>query len=563
MSRFSHPSRGSSQVDLLDLGFDENPAGGAYDADDSKPFENDQVDADGESKGRESASPSGGQHAQLSTISFNAADEAGELEQQNDGALHGRNFLDKLVDPSASAREYEVVFGLSTATVDGRPDLGLTMEADFYGNQAVVKGFSLVNGRVGPAQACGLICVGDVLVAVDGDRVRGMSFSQTLYVVRQACRAGGQLRLTFTAGTGEELKARGDDSEMLEARWFIHQQKARYYRPPPPSEDMVYCSLERHRGEKVTSFHLHRDDTGEFLLACSVGADLLGPMLFHTLQDSHLRDLRDIPTESDSAVYIGCMVPNFLGTEFRLLDHRINPRNSAIMDFVGDKGKNELGAVVYGVNVMGRVPNSMKVLLRRPRATATTGAIGVSGGEDEYLGGDDGSEKREWGVSVERGVYDEPIIKRWEDLKNKNKPAFRPSSPLKSLSSMWNAAFGDEETHRYEMQEREEAQVYSQLQSEGNDIITFETLSPSWNEALSAWTLNFNGRVKIPSKKNFLVAPEKGNQAMEQDFGEGKVHIRHGKMSKSRFSVDFRHPVSPIVALGVCCSTFAKKLTVT
>lgn len=59
----------------------------------------------------------------------------------------------------------------------------------------------------------------------------------------------------------------------------------------------------------------------------------------------------------------------------------------------------------------------MKVLLRRPRATATTGAIGVSGGEDEYLGGDDGSEKREWGVSVERGVYDEPIIKRWEDLK--------------------------------------------------------------------------------------------------------------------------------------------------
>lgn len=34
--------------------------------------------------------------------------------------------------------------------------------------------------QVGPAQACGLICVGDVLVAVDGDRVRGMSFSQTL-----------------------------------------------------------------------------------------------------------------------------------------------------------------------------------------------------------------------------------------------------------------------------------------------------------------------------------------------------------------------------------------------
>lgn len=30
---------------------------------------------------------------------------------------------------------------------------------------------------------------------------------------------------------------------MLEARWFIHQQKARYYRPPPPAEDMVRRDL--------------------------------------------------------------------------------------------------------------------------------------------------------------------------------------------------------------------------------------------------------------------------------------------------------------------------------
>lgn len=47
------------------------------------------------------------------------------------------------------------------------------------------------------------------------------------------------------------------------------------------------------------------------------------------------------------------------------------------------------------------------------------------------------------------------------------------------------------------------------VEQEGSDIITFETLCPSWNEVLHAWTLNFNGRVKIPSKKNFLVAPEK------------------------------------------------------
>lgn len=63
------------------------------------------------------------------------------------GASHGGSFLDNLTDPRASAREYDVVFGLS-GSGSGRPDLGLTMQADFYGNQAIVKGFSLVDGRV-------------------------------------------------------------------------------------------------------------------------------------------------------------------------------------------------------------------------------------------------------------------------------------------------------------------------------------------------------------------------------------------------------------------------------
>jgi Tub family len=58
---------------------------------------------------------------------------------------------------------------------------------------------------------------------------------------------------------------------------------------------------------------------------------------------------------------------------------------------------------------------------------------------------------------------------------------------------------------------------------------------PTWNSQLEAWVLNFNGRVRIPSKKNFLAAPERGNLAMESEFGEGAVLLRHGKMSKARY----------------------------
>jgi len=83
-----------------------------------------------------------------------------------------------------------------------------------------------------------------------------------------------------------------------------------------------------------------------------------------------------------------------------------------------------------------------------------------------------------------------------------------------------------------------------------------------WNEELNAWTLNFNGRVKRASKKNFLLTAEKGNRAMD-DFPDDTVFMRFGKMSKTRFSLDFRYPLSPVVALGIACTTFAKKMVVT
>ncbi|CAM9757932.1 unnamed protein product, partial [Heterosigma akashiwo] len=48
----------------------------------------------------------------------------------------------------------------------------------------------------------------------------------------------------------------------------------------------------------------------------------------------------------------------------------------------------------------------------------------------------------------------------------------------------------------------------------------FETKRPVWNEQIQAWTLNFNGRVKIPSKKNFFIQAELDNHIMESEFGE-------------------------------------------
>ena len=93
--------------------------------------------------------------------------------------------------------------------------------------------------------------------------------------------------------------------------------------------------------------------------------------------------------------------------------------------------------------------------------------------------------------------------------------------------------------------------------------LVVKTKKPTWNEELCAWTLNFNGRVKQASKKNFLIVAENGNDSMEDEFGDQKIFLRFGKMSKQRFTLDFRYPLAPMVALAVCCTTFAKKLAVT
>ena len=128
---------------------------------------------------------------------------------------------------------------------------------------------------------------------------------------------------------------------------------------------MAYCCLERHRGEKVTAFHLHREDTGAFILACSCASDMEGPFKFHTLTDSHLRTMDAIPAAADSAVYLGMMDINFIGTEFVVRDHRWDDAMSA-------RFSHELGLTVYETNVSGRAPNSMKVVVPRLHADQVT-----------------------------------------------------------------------------------------------------------------------------------------------------------------------------------------------
>jgi hypothetical protein len=82
-------------------------------------------------------------------------------------------------------------------------------------------------------------------------------------------------------------------------------------------------------------------------------------------------------------------------------------------------------------------------------------------------------------------------------------------------------------------------------------VAVLRNASPTWNDALEAYTLPFYSRAQLPSKKNFhMVRP-----AAPDD-----VLLLFGKKCKAgsitSFSLDFCRPLSALAAFGIALSAF-------
>ncbi|KAJ0398597.1 hypothetical protein ATCC90586_004759 [Pythium insidiosum] len=322
----------------------------------------------------------------------------------------------------------------------------------------------------------------------------------------------------------------------------------------------------------------------------------------------------------DSAVYLGEMVPNFIGTEFTILDHQ-------------QKRRNELGFIEYDTNVFGRVPNYMKVVFPkqphqsdddgdsdsetdhdevstvRPRAATTGSGMGSNNATfntKNTMMDRNGtiSERNNATFNTKNTMMDRngTISERYRRIKQTRRLSIVERLRSFSLDDLdttieyagtaIQAAWRDDDDQAGKdramrlkklraSSTRDTSTPYGAVEQEDYDcdLLTFETKKPSWNEELGAWTLNFQGRVKMASKKNFLVVPEGrvkmaskknflvvpevGNEAMEAEFGEEKTYLRFGKVTKARFALDYQAPMSPIIALAIACSSFAHKIAVT
>ena len=75
---------------------------------------------------------------------------------------------------------------------------------------------------------------------------------------------------------------------------------------------------------------------------------------------------------------------------------------------------------------------------------------------------------------------------------------------------------------------------------------------PHWNTGLNCWCLNFHGRVKLASVKNFQLVQEGVGLGMDDP-----ISMQFGKVEEDVFVLDFNPSIlSPIQAFGVALSTF-------
>lgn len=85
-------------------------------------------------------------------------------------------------------------------------------------------------------------------------------------------------------------------------------------------------------------------------------------------------------------------------------------------------------------------------------------------------------------------------------------------------------------------------------------VSTFKNRSPIWDERYEAYVLNFLGRVRMASVKNF--------QIVQTDNIANETMLQFGRVSQTIFSMDVQWPFSIVQAFGVCLTSISPKLAV-
>mmetsp|Transcript_9606 Transcript_9606/g.15739 ORF Transcript_9606/g.15739 Transcript_9606/m.15739 type:complete len:584 (-) Transcript_9606:97-1848(-) len=205
--------------------------------------------------------------------------------------------------------------------------------------------------------------------------------------------------------------------------------------------------------------------------------------------------------------YVGTVTSNFTG-----LEHTITSPygdNSS-----GPVGTQELGCVVYAQNRFGLGVGPRKMRVALPQVTQVEGA-------------------RSSGIQNMDDDLDIPTPTRVTT-------PYRPSVR--------------EETMAHVMQGPRQQII------DNENIKYGENREPSWLEAIQAYSLDFHGRVTLPSNKNFqLCLLDDPDEKDKTVFQFGKV-VSHETHQTAVYTMDFQYPMSPVQCFAIAISACSQKL---
>lgn len=84
-------------------------------------------------------------------------------------------------------------------------------------------------------------------------------------------------------------------------------------------------------------------------------------------------------------------------------------------------------------------------------------------------------------------------------------------------------------------------------------LMLLQNRPPWWNVELGAFVLNFGGRVKVASVKNFQLCENADQEHHIMQFG--RIEGRHN------FTLDFAYPLTPLQAFAVAISSLQSKIS--
>lgn len=249
---------------------------------------------------------------------------------------------------------------------------------------------------------------------------------------------------------------------------------------------------------------------------------------------------------------------NYLGqvqADFTGLGHTISVPYTSSVHGSNAGGHLEIGAIQFSQNRVGSAsgPRRLQCILpnvQEIEASENSCCSDSTLNSDHHAAGlSDEEVKLESGISIDRpeperliddgldsdSEDDEPEMKRFS---TKN---YRPSSRNDTLSALL----------------KRNSQNLQNLES--GKFITGQNKEPYWLETIHAYSLDFGGRVTLPSNKNFQL--ELNNRVSDEiGLQFGKVAAGTDVENTSVYTLDFTFPLSPLQALGFAICSCDRKL---